>query len=216
MSIWRSIVNWFRKNKKVVEKKINNPSVNHEFAIEDSEQVIRDSKSKLAGFMAAQRKLDRELSEVKADVDKWKLIAEKAQSSGDVASVALANEERAKAQEQAIALHKQSKANEQSIENFRTQIDNAERGIEQAKQKHVQLEARLGAVSLRNALSGSLNDLENAASPLAQLSELEQEVIAQEDLAEAREDLSTSKSETVAAKYAVRPNVNEEYEALFK
>lgn len=213
MSIWRTIVNFFRKKTQEVSKKIDNPIVNHEFAIADSKKVIAEFKNKLTTYAASNKRIERELEDAKSDVKKWSEIKDNALKASDNESVLLAENEIQQSKARAIALNQQLSSNRTAIENFRSKIDLAEENIKTAESKHTQLSARLNAIELRESLSETSSKIND--SPLSMLSELEQAVQEREDMLEAREDIETSKAESIAAKYAVSADVNAEFEKMF-
>jgi phage shock protein A len=200
--LWNALQNRMRGKRDEAAEALANPAEDAKFAIEDSEKQIGGMESKVAKFMASNKRQERELADAKADVKKWNGIAEGAVSAGNEADALTALEKVTAAEERVTTLKAQTKANNTQIEGLRAQLTKARAKVSAAKSDHARLTAQLEGAKVRKELAAASSEFGTGDSPLSRLDDLKKKVDEQETEAEAAEELSGGGDEDLAAKYA--------------
>ena len=190
-SFWKSLKNWFRGKKDKAAESLADPIRDGKFAIEDSQDRIREFQMKVAKFMAVQKTLEREMRNADKEVAKWQNIAQKAAKKGNRQHVAEAVEAKQRAEAVLKEKEAQHAKNEEILKQLRRQVQNAVTKIAQAKANHAQLVARHEGAQVRKELAQAATDF-GSSGPLAELDDLQKAVDTEESEAEAFEEMAAT------------------------
>ncbi len=191
-SLFKSISNWFRSKKDKAAKSLSDPIRDGKYAIEDSEQKIREFQTKVAKFMAVNKQLEREIDAQRREIDKWLNIARKAAAAGNQSDVAQAVEAKQRAEGVLEEKQKQFDKNEAILANLRRQVQIAIAKVAKARSNHAQLVARHQGAQVRKELAQAATEFGGGAGPLSELDDLQKAVDAEEAEAEAFEEMATT------------------------
>lgn len=210
----RSLWNLCRRMMGSANKAIKDDVADGQFAIEDSEEQIKSFRKDIAGLMANQKSVERDLQSAKKDVIKWAKIQELAIDNEKDRNEAA--QEVTNAKRRAVELKRQKDANDKSIATLRDQLDKADQKVRNAKSNHSQLAARQKSAKIRKDLASSSSKF-GSGGALAALDDLKDSVEANEDMASAMEEMTNSASESLEEKYSANDAATDaDYEKLFE
>jgi len=178
--------------------KISDPVRDSKFQIEDAEAQCRKFETQIAKLMSANNANKRKLEEQQAEVKKWKTCAERAAASGNEVDTRTALSAQISAEKKVKETKADLEQSRKEAEQLKQQLDTYRQKIESAKDNNARFAARLEGAQIRQALSGTRNDLENAFSFLGDLEKQANEAV---DLADAMTELKGSSSDNLADKY---------------
>ena len=188
-SLLKSIANWWRGKKDSAAEALKDPVRDGKFAIEDSEERIREFQKKVAQFMAVGKQIDREITSKEKEVAKWDNIARKAASAGKPEDVAEAVQAKQRAEQVLSEKKAQQERNEAILQKLRDQLQSAMAKVAQAKSNYAQLVARHEGAKVRKELAEAASEF-GGDGALAELNDLQKAVDSEESEAEAFEELA--------------------------
>lgn len=207
-SLWKAIMNTWRKKRDDAAKALGDPVRDGKFAIEDAKKQESQFRSEVANLIAATKELERDQASATTQEQKWDRIARAAAAKfkgGDESAkldVEAAAKEVERFRTRAAELTTQITKNRQVEQNLRTQMENVRTKISRAEQNHATLAARCKAAEIRKGLASAAAKIEEAGGGLGALDDLETAVNRTESEAEAFEELAVTSSSTLSDKYA--------------
>ena len=189
-SLFKSFSNLIRGKSQELAKVIGDPVRDGKLAIQDSEKMIGEFTSKIAKLIAQSKRLNRELTEAEAEVNKYQGFAEKAANTGVVEDARRSLELKGDAQRRVDTLKTEIARSDQLIAQLRAQLTKARVKVASAKRNVVNLEARHEGAKIRTELAKASSDFNAGNNPMAALDDLDREVNEKESEAEAWEDLN--------------------------
>ncbi len=189
-SLFKSFSNLIRGKSQELAKTMADPVRDGKLAIQDSEKMIAEFTSKIAKLIAQSKRLQRELTEAKAEVKKYQGFAEKAASSENIDDARRSLEMKSEAQKRVDTLKSEIARSDQLIANLRSQLSKARAKVASAKRNVVNLEARHEGAKIRTELAKASSEFNAGNNPMAALDDLEKSVNEKESEAEAWEDMN--------------------------
>ena len=189
-SLFKSFSNLIRGKSQELAKTMADPVRDGKLAIQDSEKMIAEFTSMIAKLIAQSKRLQRELTEAKAEVKKYQGFAEKAASSENIDDARRSLEMKSEAQKRVDTLKSEIARSDQLIANLRSQLSKARAKVASAKRNVVNLEARHEGAKIRTELAKASSEFNAGNNPMAALDDLEKSVNEKESEAEAWEDMN--------------------------
>jgi phage shock protein A len=184
----------------------------------DMEEELERIRANVAGVIADEIQLGRQLDKARSEVGQWHERAAAALKRKDEAAAKAAVEQKVLAQQRADALAKEHGKHKGETVRLHGAIRDLERQIRQARHKRSLLVARLARVESSRKINQVMKQADSG-SALAQFHRLEERVERAEALEEAyaRLDDRDPKAEALAAQFAEREQrerVTKEFEEL--
>lgn len=207
MTLFKSIENLIRKKGDELENAISDPVANGRFAIEDSKKEADRFTQKIAELIAQTKGLEHQRDDAQAEIDKWSSIAEKAAEAGNADDVAQAVKSKQDAETRQKALQQEVTSNNALISDLRAKLDKVREQIATAESDLASLSAREEGAKVRADMAKAADSLSSGGSPIAALGDLRKKVEADENKAEALEEIS------VDSATAAKQSLEEKYTA---
>lgn len=194
MKLINAIINRIRGFLNQTAKSIDDPSVNAELVIMDSEKYIRETESKIVDILGKQKEAQRKAQSSEIEIGKYQKISESAASENklEVAREALA---KVISLEKEHATYKtQSETLLKSVTSLREKIKEARQKVEAAKSNHSVLEAKRANLQLTKDVASINNEFAGEDSPLSRLNDFEESIQEESDKLEAALELGSDTS----------------------
>jgi phage shock protein A len=214
----KSIGSWIRGKDNELSKKMSDPVREGKFAIEDSKKQIKEFTLKISQLIAANKRVQKEITSATADGVKYQGFAEKAAGSGNEADCREAVRLKTEALQQVEFLTGENQKNQQIIDTLRANLNSARAKVSSAERNMISLSARKEGAKVRKELSMASSKFNINDGPLSKLNDLEKAVIEEETEAEAWDELSaeTDTGSSLEEKYGsnASPAVDDEVAKL--
>ncbi len=194
MKLIDAIVNRFRGLLNQTAKSLDDPSVNAELVIQDSEDYIGKTQSKIVEILGKQKEFSRKAQETALEVEKYQKISESAARDGKIEVAREALTKVVALEKQHATYKTQSETLHQSVTNLRSKIAEAQQKVELAKSNYSILEAKQANLQLTKDVASINNDFAGDDSPLSKLNDFETAIQEESDKLEAAMELGQDNS----------------------
>jgi len=213
MGFLKSLTNFCRGGAKKLEEKMADPTRDAEFAIEDSEKMIADFRSKIADGMGQLNLLRKRVPALETQIQNYQTIAERAVDQGSDADASQALQNKSTKEQELEGLKGQIAGFEKDVQVQRDRLNQVQNKVSQSKSKLAVNKMKHEGAKARLALSKATSDFDNN-NPLSQLDALEEAADKMEAQAEAHETLSASETSLEDKYLHAGPNVSNQLAAL--
>ena len=186
-AIWNRIRLFFNMAADKIDDKVGNA----ELGLEDAAKEAKDHKSEIAGLMAANKGIERELIKAKAEYEKFDGLAKKFAAQGNESMTKQCIDTRARAQGLVTQHTKTFESNKRLIADLTQRVRKHEANIEDGKAKLSGLKASHSSATLRKKMVNS----KLSGDGLGAVDALEDLVEDMTDFADSLEDIHTSPSD---------------------
>jgi len=192
MSLFTKIGNFFRGKAMEAEKALENPVLEMDLAIKDSETQISKFQEQIVRYMGSVKTNEKKITSLKDEVKKYQALAEKAVAANNETDARQALELKQTKEAELKTITQQVKKDNEIVSQLRNQLTKARTKIASAKSSRERLVCRSEAADIRKDLAKASTDLNSGGNPLAALDDLEKKVNHSEAEAEALEDMIAS------------------------
>jgi phage shock protein A len=217
MGLFKTIGNMFRGKANELDEKLQDPERDGKIAIEDSEKQVDEFSRKIQKLKASDNMLVKQIDEQKAEVKKYKKIAEKAAKAEDREALTKAIQLKNTAAEKLKTMEIRHAENDKLEAGLMKQLEAAKAKIAEAKDDLSSLAARKESAEIRKDMAEASSTFAGQESGLGQIDNFKKKVAEQEAEAEAAEEMAGANTlaDDLLAQYDNDgPDVDDEVEKM--